>query len=134
MDTDYIGVLSEAFTILGEGLTVGGASACGNVALLHAQQLIENNRHAACLVVGAAADLSPMELQAFHNLGALGGHRFAQTPNQACRPFDKLHEGFIYGQAAACIILESIASANERHVPILGYLLGRRHLIKMGII
>lgn len=124
MDTDYIGVLSEVFGILGEGFTVGGASACGNVALLRAFQLIRDGWMDASLVVGALADLSPMEFQGFYNIGAMGGHRFKREPQKACRPFDKDHEGFIYGQAAGALFLESVASAKKRNVPILGYLLG----------
>ena len=112
------------FGILGEGFSVGGASATGNVALLRAYQLIRDGWQDACLVVGVVADLSPMELQGFYNLGALGGHHFADTPNKACRPFDKAHEGFIPGQAAACILLETVHSAKSRGVPILGYILG----------
>lgn len=123
MDTNYVGVLSEVFGIRGEGFTVGGSSATGNVALIRAHQLIQDGKQDACLVVGAMADLSPMELQGFHNLGALGGHRFAATPSKACRPFDKDHEGFIYGQASAAMLLESIDSATKRKVPILGYIL-----------
>lgn len=124
LDTDYVGVLSEVFNILGEGFTVGGSSATGNVALLRAYDLIRCHHQDICLVVGAMADLSPMELQGFHNLGAMGGAHFANAPNEASRPFDQAHEGFIYGQATACLILESLASARNRQVPILGYLLG----------
>jgi malonyl-ACP decarboxylase len=124
MDTDHIGVLSEVFGILGEGFTVGGASATGNVALIRGYQLLRDNWQDACLVIGALADLSPMELQGFHNIGALGGHHFTEEPNKACRPFDKAHEGFIYGQAVGCLLLETVASAIKRKAPILGYFLG----------
>lgn len=124
MDTDYVGVISEVLGIRGEGFTVGGASATGNVALLRGYRLIRDEWQDICVVVSALADLSPMDLQGFHNLGALGGHRFADEPNKACRPFDAAHEGFIYGQGTACIILESALSAQKRKVPILGYLLG----------
>lgn len=124
MDTDHVGTLSEVFGILGDGFTVGGASASGNVALLRAYQLIHYGLQEACLVVGALAELSPLELQGFYNLGAMGGHHFADTPEKACRPFDVAHEGFIYGQAAGCLILESLASAQQREVPVLGYVLG----------
>jgi len=34
MDTDHVGTLSEIFSIHGEGFTVGGASASGNVAII----------------------------------------------------------------------------------------------------
>ncbi len=124
MDTDYIGVISEALQILGEGFTVGGASASGNVALLRAAQLIWDHSQDACLVVGALADLSPMELQSFYNLGVLGGQRFFAEPNKACRPFDQAHDGFIHGQAAACLMLESLDSAVKRQARIHGYMLG----------
>lgn len=124
MDSDYVGIISEMLKILGEGFTVGASSASGNVALLRMYQLIRDDWQKIGVVIGAAADLSPMELQAFHNIGALGGHHYADKPNQACRPFDEAHEGFIFGQASACIILESIESAHRRQSPILGYMLG----------
>lgn len=124
MDTNYVGVLSEVLGALGEGFTVGGSSASGNVALLQAYNAIKEKRLDACVVVGTIAELSPIEFQGFRNLGALGGHHFEDTPNQACRPFDKQHEGFIYGQASAVMILESVPSAKKRGAAILGYILG----------
>ena len=57
-----------------------------------------------------------MELQGFINIGAMGGKKFAGMPDKACRPFDSAHEGFIYGQAGGCIILESGESAENRGV------------------
>lgn len=117
MDTDYVGTLSEIFQVQGEGFTVGGASASGNVAIIKACQAIGGEVIDACLVIGAPADLSPMELQGFYNIGALGGRNFHDQPDKACRPFDRHHEGFIYGQAGACMLLESPASAQRRGVP-----------------
>jgi malonyl-ACP decarboxylase len=61
-----------------------------------------------------AADLSPMDIQGFHAIGAMGGRHFANAPEKACRPFDARHEGFIYGQASACLVLESDISARAR--------------------
>jgi malonyl-ACP decarboxylase len=124
MDTDQVGTLSELFQIQGEGFTVGGASASGNVAIIKGYQLIQLGIVDACLVVGALADLSPMELQGFYNLGAMGGKRFVDEPEKACRPFDKDHEGFIYGQASGCMILESKESAARRGVQGVAEILG----------
>jgi len=124
MDTDQVGTLSELFQIQGEGFTVGGASASGNVAIIKGYQLIQLGLVDACLVVGAMADLSPMELQGFYNLGAMGGKRFVNQPEKACRPFDKDHEGFIYGQASGCLVLESTESANRRGVQGVAEILG----------
>ncbi|BCJ93983.1 polyketide biosynthesis malonyl-ACP decarboxylase PksF [Anaerocolumna cellulosilytica] len=124
MDTDYIGTLSELFEIGGEGFSVGGASASGNVGIIKAYQLIQLGMVDVCVVVGALADLTNMELQGFYNIGALGGRRFINEPDKACRPFDKEHEGFIYGQASGCIILESGESVKTRKVRPFARLLG----------
>lgn len=124
MDTDHLGTLSEIFGIQGEGFTIGGASASGNVGILRGFRLVQAGFVEACLVVGALMDLSPMELQGFFNLGAAGGKRFRDEPAKACRPFDKDHEGFIYGQASGCLVLESLESSKRRGVPVLAEILG----------
>jgi malonyl-ACP decarboxylase len=123
-DTNIVGTLSELFNIHGEGITVGGASASGNSALLQAYRLIKNGYADICLVAGPMADLSPLELQGFYNLGALGGNQVDQDPTSACRPFDKGHDGFVYGQGSGCLILESIESAKNRGADVLAELVG----------
>jgi malonyl-ACP decarboxylase len=124
MDTNYLGVLSEIFAVKGEGMTVGGASASGNLAILKGYRLIKLGLVDACMVVGTFPNLSPMELQGFYNIGALGGKDFKDQPKKACRPFDQDHEGFIFGEASGCIILENLKSAHQRNIPILAKLLG----------
>ncbi|MDQ0059009.1 beta-ketoacyl synthase N-terminal-like domain-containing protein [Paenibacillus harenae] len=116
MDTDHLGTISEILNIQGEGFTVGGASASGNIGLIKGAQLVQYGLVDVCLVVGAVADLSPMEWQGFHAIGAMGGKRFANDPSLSCRPFDRQHEGFIYGQGSACLVLESSESAARRGV------------------
>lgn len=118
MDSNQIGVLSELLGIQGEGFVVGGASATGNVGIIKGAQAISQGRLDICLVVGVLADLSPMDIQGFVNIGALGGKVFRDDPEKACRPFDVRHEGFIYGQAGAGIVLESRAGAARRGGPV----------------
>ncbi|MBA2648590.1 MAG: beta-ketoacyl-ACP synthase [Legionella sp.] len=114
LETDQVGVISELFNIRGEGFVVGGASASGNVAIIKAQQLIQAGIVDVCLVVGVVADLSPMDIHGFYNIGAMGAREFMNKPKEASRPFDKQHEGFIYGQSSACLILESAKSLTNR--------------------
>jgi malonyl-ACP decarboxylase len=114
LETNQIGVLSELFGIQGEGIVVGGASATGNVGLVKGYQLIKSGIVDACLVVGVVTDLSPMDIQGFINVGAMGGKLYGDRPAEACRPFDTKHEGFIYGQASGSIVLESAGSAKKR--------------------
>lgn len=124
LETNQVGILSELFTISGEGFVVGGASATGNVGLIKGYQSVRCGVCDLCLVVGIVADLSPMDIQGFYNMGAMGGKEFLNQPDKACRPFDTRHEGFIYGQAGACVVLESETHARKRGVPILAEIAG----------
>lgn len=124
MDTNHVGTLSEAFGIQGEGFTVGGASASGNVAIIQACRLLRQGSMDVCLVVGAMADLSPLEIQGFHSCGALGGRHFASEPLKASRPFDQAREGFIWGQGSGCLILEASECADRDGLTPIGEIKG----------
>ncbi len=112
MDTNHVGVISEAFDILGEGFSVGGASASGNVALAQGKRLIESGAAEVCVVVGAMMSLSLLEYEAFQNAGAMA------VPNdeaERCnRPLDVGARGFVVGEGAGCIVLETIESSSRR--------------------
>jgi len=127
LDTDHVGVISEIYDIGGEGFTIGGASASGNLAIIKAHQLLQLGIVDVCVISGAVAELTSMELQGFYNIGALGGRKYADFPELASRPFDRGHEGFILGEASGCIILESEASVVSRNVIPLVKLLGGKN-------
>jgi len=117
MDTDQVGFLSEALGIRGEGFTVGGASASGNSGLIQGLRQITGRNARVCAVVGAMTDLSPLEIHSFTAAGAM-------SPDGICRPFDRDRSGFVYGQGAACLILETAAGARNRGSRPLGILRG----------
>lgn len=122
-DTNFVGVLSELFGIESEGFSIGGASASGNVAILQAYRMIAYGILDACVVVSPVADFSPFELNAFKNLGVFG-NSFYEKPEQACRPFDVRHEGFVLGQGSGAILLESAEYAQKRGAKLYGEILG----------
>ncbi|WP_433498356.1 beta-ketoacyl synthase N-terminal-like domain-containing protein [Sphaerimonospora sp. CA-214678] len=124
LDTDHVGTVSQVFGVTGEGYTVGGASASGNVAIVNAARLVATAAVDVCLVLGALTDLSPMERQAYFNLGAMAGTRGPDAPHTRSRPFDADREGFVPGQGAACLVLESADSATGRGVPPLAWVAG----------
>jgi malonyl-ACP decarboxylase len=117
LDTSQVGCLSELFALRGMGYTVGGASASGNVALHHGWQWIQAGVLDACVVVGASADFSEVELQAFSTLGAACGEPCAFPPAQACRPFDRDRAGFVFGEGSGCVVLENLDRARRRNAP-----------------
>ncbi|MBK7538134.1 MAG: polyketide beta-ketoacyl:ACP synthase [Myxococcales bacterium] len=124
LDTDHVGTLSEILGIRGEGFTVGGASASGNLAIIQASRLLALGEADACVVVGALPDLSRIELQGLVNIGAMA-HRLPDAPGRLPPPpFDHDRRGFVLGQASACLILETAGSARRRQVPALAHLLG----------
>jgi malonyl-ACP decarboxylase len=123
LDTDHVGAISELLGSRAEGMSIGGASASGNVAIVQALRLVRDGYLPACLVVGAMTDLSPMELGALESLGALAGAE-QQRPDESCRPFDRDREGFVYGQSCACMVLESLEHARARGARISGEVLG----------
>lgn len=124
LDTDHVGILSHILGIEGEGFTVGGASASGNVGIINGSRLIELGAVDACFVVGALTDLTQMDIQSFLNVGAMAREGSDQDIGESGQPFDMSHRGFIYGQGAGCILLESERSANKRHAEIIAKLRG----------
>lgn len=123
-DTNLNGLLSELMGIRGEGMSVGGASASGNLALIQGMRLLRLGVSKACLCVSPYYDPSPAELSALCNLQALGNYGPPSEPGEVCRPFDRGHRGFVPGQASVCLILECAESARKRNAPILSELMG----------
>ena len=117
-DTHLVSAVAEAAGLHGAGLSVGGASASGNAALIVAADMVAMGRAPACVVVGPLPDFSPVEWAALEATGALlpGG-----IP---CRPFDRAGTGFTRAEACAAVLLEPVTSARARGVPILAEIAG----------
>ncbi|MEO7324489.1 MAG: beta-ketoacyl synthase N-terminal-like domain-containing protein [Dokdonella sp.] len=114
MDSDLCGFCTAHFGIQGLAYTVGGASASGQLAVIQAAQAVSSGQVDACIAVGALMDLSYWECQGFRAIGAMGSDRFAATPELACRPFDRDHDGFIYGECSGALVIESLESSRRR--------------------
>lgn len=112
-DTDCVATVSRVLATTGEGFTVGGASAGGNVALVQGCRLVETGAVDACLVIGVLHDLSPLQLRGYLTLGAMARAGEKDPPGV---PFDRSHRGFSPGEAAAAVLLESARSAAARGV------------------
>jgi 3-oxoacyl-[acyl-carrier-protein] synthase II len=73
------------------------------------------------IAVASDASLDPMTLAAMSRLGALSHE---PDPQKACRPFDLNRSGFVYGEGAGVVILETYEHAKKRGAPILAELAG----------
>ena len=71
---------------------------------------------------GAEAAITPMGVGGFCAMRALSTRNDA--PEKACRPFDLHRDGFIMGEGAGILVLESYEHALRRDAPVLAELLG----------
>lgn len=107
MDTDISSACCARYNISGLSYTLGGASSSGLLAVLHAVEAVQSGKVDVCIAIGAVADLSKLECAAFRNIGAMGGAEVTgMTADTAYRPFDKLTQGFYYGESCAAIVVE----------------------------
>jgi malonyl-ACP decarboxylase len=114
MDSDVCGFCTAQFGIRGPSYTVGGASASGQLAIVQAAQAVLTNQVDVCIALGALMDLSHWECRGLRALGAMGSDRYESEPALACRPFDRDHDGFIFGECCGAVVVESMESSKRR--------------------
>lgn len=114
MDSDLCGFCTAHFGIRGLAHTVGGASASGQLAIIEAAKAVLADQVDVCIAVGALMDLSHWECRGLRAIGAMGSDRYAGEPALACRPFDRDHDGFIFGEACGAVVVESSESSRRR--------------------
>src|SRR2546425_3582572 len=114
VDSDLCGFCTAQFGIRGLAYTVGGASASGQLAIVQAAQAVLINQVDVCIALGALMDLSHWECRGMRALGAMGSDRYAKEPARACRPFDRDHDGFIFGESCGAVVIESLESSQRR--------------------
>lgn len=75
----------------------------------------------ACLAGGAESTINEIGIAGFAALTALSTN---EDPSTASRPFDKDRDGFVMGEGAGILFLESLESALERGAHIYGEIVG----------
>jgi 3-oxoacyl-[acyl-carrier-protein] synthase II len=96
------------------GVNYGVVSACatGAHAVGEATKLIRDGYADVMLAGGSEAALTPLSVAAFARMGALSTRNDA--PEKASRPFDRDRDGFVFGEGAAVLLLETERSATTR--------------------
>ena len=111
------GLLAIQHGAKGPNLTISTACSSGAHAIGQALATIRAGRADVVIAVGADASLTPLVFAGFCSLRALST-KFNKTPNLASRPFDQLRDGFVMGEGAGALILESLSHAKRRHARI----------------
>ncbi len=110
LDSDLLGVLTEAFNIQGESYVLGGASASGQMAIIHAVRLVQTGVLDTVIALGALSDLSYWECQGLTAIGAMAECPKNHSPVEICRPFDQAHRGFVFGEGCAAVVIDKASS------------------------
>ncbi len=107
----------------GSNLVMTSACASGTHAIGYAATEIMLGRAKAVITGGAEATITPMGVSGFTALKALStGNN--DNPQIASRPFDGKRDGFVIGEGAGLLMLESLTSAKERGATIYAEVVG----------
>ena len=107
------GLVALAHRAKGPNLTVSTACSSSAHAMGLGRSFLRSGAADAMIIVGTEASITPLALAGFTSLRALSTS-FNDTPEQASRPFDRRRDGFVMGEGAAALILESLPHARRR--------------------
>jgi 3-oxoacyl-[acyl-carrier-protein] synthase II len=106
----------------GPGSCVVTACATGGNAIGDAGRIIQRGEADAMLAGGTEAAITPLAMAGFCSMKAMSTRN--DDPAGACRPFDATRDGFVMGEGAGVVVLESLEHAEARGAPILAELVG----------
>ncbi|HEY7268679.1 MAG TPA: beta-ketoacyl-ACP synthase II [Dehalococcoidia bacterium] len=109
--------------IRGPNSSVNSACASGGDAIGQALNMLRLGYADCMLAGGTEAIITPVAIAALANLGALSKTWNAE-PQRGSRPFDAKRSGFVLGEGAAVVILETEEFARARGAPIICELAG----------
>ena len=111
------GLLAMRHGLRGPAFGVMSACASGTHAIGEAMRMIRSGDAQAVVAGGAEATLTPLAKAAFAKMEAT-------SPTGVSRPFDARRDGFVMGEGAGVLVLESEQLAAERGARVLGEVLG----------
>ena len=114
--------VSRILGLKGYTSTVVTACAAGNQAIGEAAEAIRRGASDLILGGGCEAGICQLALGGFNVIKALT--RQNDPPEKASRPFDATRDGFVPGEGAAMLVMESLEHAIDRGANIMGELVG----------
>lgn len=114
--------VSITYGITGPVMASVAACAAGTQAFVDALRMLQLGEADVMVAGGSEAGMDPVAVAAFGNMGALSKRN--AEPEKASRPFDKDRDGFVFGEGAAVLVLETEEHALKRDAPIYCELVG----------
>jgi 3-oxoacyl-[acyl-carrier-protein] synthase II len=116
------GLVSLRHGYRGPSLCVATACASGANSIGDGAEMIRSGRADVVVTGGVEASITPTAMAAFARMGALSARN--DEPTAASRPFDRERDGFVMGEGAGIVVLESADHAARREAEVLGWLAG----------
>ncbi len=110
------GHVSMAYGTRGPSYCITTACASGTHAIGEAFHAIRHGYMDACIAGGSEAPMTAISIGGFANMTALTSEK---DPARASIPFDKRRSGFVIGEGAGIVVLESLESALARGATII---------------
>ncbi len=114
--------LSMQYGLTGPVITQSAACATSVICFLDALRMIQRGEVDVVLAGGTEAPLLPVGFAALGNMHALS--RRNDEPQKASRPFDRDRDGFLYGEGAGVVVIETAEHALARGAKIHAELIG----------
>lgn len=115
-------LLAMDYGFMGPNYSVSTACATGNYAIISAANHLKNGDADMIVCGGVEASISPIGVAGFCSCKALSERN--DEPTKASRPWDKGRDGFVIGEGAGVVVLETLEHAEKRGAPILAEYLG----------
>jgi beta-ketoacyl-acyl-carrier-protein synthase II len=116
------GHVAIAVGAAGPNMAIASACSTGTGAIGESWETIRRGDADAIIAGGTDNPLLPVLLAGFHALRALAND--PERPERACKPFDARRDGFVVGQGAAALVLESLDHAKARGAEIYAEVIG----------
>jgi len=114
--------ISLDYQLMGPNFVVNTACASSAYAISLGFEMIRNNQADLVIVGGADSIINFEEIEGFNSLYAISVEN--DPPEKASKPFSKNRDGFVIGEGAGILILESEASAKKRNAAIYAEIAG----------
>jgi 3-oxoacyl-[acyl-carrier-protein] synthase II len=115
-------MLSMEWGLTGPVITQVAACATSIIAFQDALRLIREGECDVVVTGGTEAPIWPMGVAALANMTALSKRN--DSPETASRPFDLTRDGFVLGEGAGIVVIESLAHARDRGATPIAEVLG----------
>ncbi|MFH1208956.1 MAG: beta-ketoacyl-[acyl-carrier-protein] synthase family protein [Candidatus Omnitrophota bacterium] len=104
--------IARRMKIQGPAKCYVAACATGTMAIVQGFRMVSEGQAEYCLAGATDASITPLMLGGYNNMKALAA--------KDIRPFDKRRDGFLVGEGAGVVFLETLESAQARGVKIYG--------------